>query len=226
MDTASAWQELKEAQMGIFNIDGPLFQKMSRAADMMILNLLFILCCLPIVTIGAAITALCYVMLKMRDQEEGYITRSFFRSLKENFRQSTVIWLVLAVFAAILGMDFYLVNGMEGTFGTLMRLTVYLGTLIWLMVFVYVFPLQSRFYNTVFRTMKNALLLSLAQLPRTFGMIAVLVGAVLLTFWNGYTITYGFLVWLLCGFSFLAWVNSLLLHKPIKKLMPSEEEEG
>ncbi len=212
--------------MGIFNIDGPLFQKMSRAADMMILNLIFILCCLPIVTIGAAVTALCYVMLKMRDQEEGYITKSFFRSFKENFRQSTVIWLVMAVFAGILGLDFYLVNGVEGTLGTLMRLAVYLGTLIWLMIFVYVFPLQSRFYNTVFRTMKNALLLSLAQLPRTFCMIAVLVGAVLLTFWNGYTIAYGLLVWLLCGFSFLAWVNSLLLHKPIKKLMPSEETEG
>ncbi len=212
--------------MGIFNIDGPLFQKMSRAADMMILNLIFILCCLPIVTIGAAVTALCYVMLKMRDQEEGYITKSFFRSFKENFRQSTVIWLVMAVFAGILGLDFYLVNGVEGTLGTLMRLAVYLGTLIWLMIFVYVFPLQSRFYNTVFRTMKNALLLSLAQLPRTFCMIAVLVGAVLLTFWNGYTIAYGLLVWLLCGFSFLAWVNSLLLHKPIKKLMPFEETEG
>ena len=68
-----------------FSMDGTLFRFLSKVADIMILNLLFILCCLPVVTIGAAVTALSYVTLKMKDQEEGYIWKSFFQSFKQNF---------------------------------------------------------------------------------------------------------------------------------------------
>ena len=72
-----------------FNMDNKFFVFMGRVADLLLLNFLCILCCIPVVTAGASITALYYVTLKMARDEESYIARSFFRSFKQNFKQAT-----------------------------------------------------------------------------------------------------------------------------------------
>lgn len=213
----------------LFNMDGPLFRFLSKVADMMILNLVFLISCLPIVTIGASVTALSYVTLKMKDGEEGYIVRTFFRSFRENFKQSTIIWLIMLVLAVVMSLDFMIIGSMEGTMAMVMKVLVGVGALIWLMVFLYVFPLQSRFYNTIRSTVQNAVLLSIANFPKTICMMAVMIGSVLLTLWNSYTIWYGLLVWILLGFAIVAWINSQFLYGIIKRLMPeegNEEESG
>ena len=213
----------------LFNMDGPLFRFLSKVADMMILNLVFLISCLPIVTIGASVTALSYVTLKMKDGEEGYIVRTFFRSFRENFKQSTIIWLIMLVLAVVMSLDFMIIGSMEGTMAMVMKVLVGVGALIWLMVFLYVFPLQSRFYNTIRSTVQNAVLLSIANFPKTICMLAVMIGSVLLTLWNSYTIWYGLLVWILLGFAIVAWINSQFLYGIIKRLMPeegNEEESG
>ena len=69
----------------IFNLDSPFVQFMSRVADLMWLNILFLLCCIPIFTVGASTTAMYYVTLKMVRNEDSYITKSFIKSFKQNF---------------------------------------------------------------------------------------------------------------------------------------------
>lgn len=209
-----------------FSMDGAVFQFLSKMADMLILNILFIICCLPVFTIGAAVTALFYVTLKMKDGEEGYVYKSFFRSFKQNFRQSTVIWLILLVLALIMGMDFNLIKAMEGNMHQVMLILLCMGVVIWLMIFLYVFPLQARFYNTIRGTFRNAILLALASFPKTFCMMAVLVGSVLLTFLTQATFMYGFLIWFMFGFAVIAWINSQFLYGTFQKIMPKEEAEG
>ena len=71
------------------------------------LNLLWFICCIPIVTAGASTTALYYVTLKMVKDEESGLTRAFFHSFKENFRQGTIIWLILLAAGIVLGIDGY-----------------------------------------------------------------------------------------------------------------------
>lgn len=208
-----------------FSMDGGVFRGLSKMADMLILNVLFIICCLPVITIGASVTALFYVTLKMKDQEEGYIYKSFFRSFKQNFRQSTVIWLILLAVALIMGLDVYLVKAMEGTMNQVMQILLWVGALIWLMIFLYVFPLQARFYNTIRGTFRNAVLLSLASFPKTFCMMAVMVLAVLLTVVTPTAFVYGSLIWFLFGFAVIAWINSQLLYGTFQKIMPKEETE-
>ena len=78
-----------------FNMDNKFFVFMGRVADLLLLNFLCILCCIPVVTAGASITALYYVTLKMARDEESYIARSFFRSFKQNFKQSTIINIIM-----------------------------------------------------------------------------------------------------------------------------------
>ena len=79
----------------IFNMDNKFFVFMGRVADLIILNLVCLVCCIPIITIGASLTALYYVTLKMVRNEESYIIKSFFKSFRENFKQSTIINVIM-----------------------------------------------------------------------------------------------------------------------------------
>ena len=100
---------------GIFNLDSPLMQGLGKFADLMILNFLAMICCIPIFTIGASITALHYMSLKIVRGEECYIAKGFFKSFTQNFKQATVIWLVLLLAIVILAGDFLVLkhSGME-----------------------------------------------------------------------------------------------------------------
>ena len=79
--------------MKIFDLDSPLMNVLNKMADLMWLNILTLICCIPVITAGAALTSMHYVALKIVRNEESYITRSFFKSFKTNFRQATLIWL-------------------------------------------------------------------------------------------------------------------------------------
>ena len=79
---------------GLFNVDGPVLQFVNKIVYSVYLNILWFLCCIPVITVGASTTALFYVTLKISKNEEGNITKAFFRSFRQNFRQGTLIWLI------------------------------------------------------------------------------------------------------------------------------------
>lgn len=209
-----------------FNMDNGFFRVLSRMADLMILNILFILCCIPIITIGPALTGMYYVTLKMAVNEEGYIARAYFKSFRQNLRQGIILWLIMLLIGIVLVLDILILRNASGTFYTVMRILILGTTIVYLMVLLYVFPTLSRFDNSIRRTLKNALLMSILDFPRTILMFLITVGAVIVTFLNGYTLMYGILVWIMLGFSTVAYVNSRFLAKIFKKYMPAEESES
>ena len=87
--------------MKFLNIDSPFMQFMNKVADLMILNLLTIVCMIPIITTGAALTAMHYQVLKIVRDEECYIVKGYFKAFRENFKQSTAIWLIMLVIGAV-----------------------------------------------------------------------------------------------------------------------------
>lgn len=208
-----------------FNMDSGIFQFLSRVADLMILNIIFLVTCIPIVTIGAAWTALYYMTLKMVRNEESYIVRGYFKSFKENFKQSTIMWLVILVMILLLVFDYRIVNVMEGNMAQFMKIGLTVVSLFLGMLLSYLFPLQSKFYNTIKRTVTNACLMSIRHLPQTLIMMVISVGAVLLTFLNNWTFSYGILIWLLAGFATVALANSWFLVRIFDKYIPKEETE-
>lgn len=156
----------------LFDLDSPVMRALNKMADLMWLNLLVIFCSLPIVTAGAAFTAAHYVALKMHRNEEGYITREFFKSFKLNFKQSTLIWLMVLLVTAVLGVDYYLFGyKSELRIPDALQVVIMAATVLFLFLLVWVFPLQARFVNSVPRTLKNAMALSILQLPKTILMI-------------------------------------------------------
>ena len=212
---------------GIFNLDNPVMRFLSRVADVMVLNLLFILCSIPIITIGASLSALYYCLFKIKDEEEGYLARKFFHSFKDNIRQATFMWLILLLFGLLLSLELVLYRNAEGTMGSVVRSIALVGLIFWYLITTYAFALQSRFYNTIGNTFRNAILLMFANGPRSIGIIAVAAAILVFTMiqTNALILWNLILLWILFGFSTLALINVQLLYPVIKKLMPEDAEE-
>ena len=123
-------------------------------------------CCLPIVTIGASTTALYYTSFKIAKDEGSYITTMFFRSFKQNFKQATVIWLIMLATGAVIIADAVLLGRLRATstgtpavIWTLLLAAIFGCMIIYVIVLVYIFPLLSIASNTTANMFKNAFLI-------------------------------------------------------------------
>ena len=205
----------------LFRMDSPLMRFLTKIADLMVLNILFCVTSIPLITIGASWTALYSVTLKMVRDEEGSVSRSYFRSFRQNFRQATLLWLGVLVVLALLVLDIRVLNGMaEGTAPGLLRVGVEILALLGIMVLQYLFPSLARFEASLADTLKNACMMVLAHLPKTALMTAAAVGAVWITLINNTTIAVGLMVWPLIGFSLMAFGNSGILRKIFDNYVP------
>lgn len=202
-------------------MDSPLMRFLTKIADLMVLNILFCVTSIPLITIGASWTALYSVTLKMVRDEEDSVSRSYFRSFRQNFRQATLLWLGVLVVLALLVLDIRVLNGMaEGTAPGLLRVGVEILALLGIMVLQYLFPSLARFEASLADTLKNACMMALAHLPKTALMTAAAVGAVWITLINNTTIAVGLMVWPLIGFSLMAFGNSGILRKIFDNYVP------
>lgn len=209
----------------IFNFEGPFFTFFSRIADLLLLNLLFLICSLPIVTIGASTTAMYYVTLKMVRNEESYITKSFFKSFKQNFLQATGIWLLILFVSIVLATDYRVVTNEEiaalitsSAVKNIIMVATMIMTIFVAGISVYVFPILAKFDNSVKNTIRNAFLMSIRHLPKTVLLIIIpLIPAVILYF------DLRFLLIIFFVFSVAAYISSKTLVNIFDYYIPQEE---
>ena len=143
-----------------FSMDNKFFTFMGKVADLCILNIVCLICCIPIVTAGASITAMFFVTMKMVKNEESYIIKSFFKSFRQNFKQATVINLIMLAVAAILYVDLRIVNQMGQPISQILHVIFLAFTVLYAMVFMYIYPVLAKFYNSTRNTFINAVLMS------------------------------------------------------------------
>ena len=208
-----------------FNMDNKFFTFMNKVADLCILNIICLICCIPIITAGASITSMYYVTLKMVRNEEAYIIRSFFKSFRQNFRQATVINLIMLVVGAVLYLDIRVANGMMGSAGPVFHVIFMAFAIVYFVLFLYVYPILARFYNSVKNTIKNALFMAIRHLPYTVVMVLIGLCPILILFVQSYAIQSTLIVlFLLMGFGVIAYCNSFFLTKIFDNYMPKDEE--
>lgn len=209
--------------MKLFNLDSPVMVFLTKVANLMILNLLTIICCIPIITVGPAVTALYYVTIKMARGDEPYIVKSYFKSFKENFKQATILWIVMLALIIVLILDWeVVVLMMSGTGAKIMKVVLGVVTIFFVMTALYIFPVLSRFENTIKQTVKNAFLISIMSLPKTVVIILIHLlplGLLLLTI---QALPFLFLL----GMPAVAYLSSMMFVRVFKKFEPEEEDLG
>lgn len=210
---------------GFFNYENPVWRFIGKFFDIMILNVLWFVCSIPIVTIGASTTAVYYVTLKLVRDEEGTTVKSFFKSFRDNFKQSTIIWLLLLLTGAVIGFDmyFFLMLETEASIFRTVMISIFGGFgIVYLCIGLYVFPLQSRFYNPVKRTVFNAFFMSIRHFLQTLGMLAIDIGIPVLALFVAPVLQP---ILFLFGFPLIAFINSYMFTGIFEKYMPKKEEE-
>lgn len=206
---------------GFFNIDSPLFRFLSKLADIFILNILFLICCIPIITIGASTTALFTVTLKLVKNEEGYIFSGFFKAFKDNFKQSTIIWLIMAFVGIALYIDSRFWFGLGSTLGTVIGTFTYSLIIIYFLIMSCIFPVLAKFDNTIRNTFKFTAFFAVKHLLTSIIVTVVSIVVLFLVYVSPMALMAMFFV----GFGAMAMIDSFFFLRVFKRYYPNNPED-
>ena len=209
----------------ILNPDNPVIRFLGRLFDLVVLNIIFLLLCIPVVTIGASITSLYYVLLKIVRGEDPYILRSFFKAFRQNFFQSTVIWIILLMAAVFLGMDLYVVSSQNTALCEAIRIILWIMCGFFLGIFIYIFPIISHFVCSTKQALKNAALMTFVHLPHTLIMIAVCVAVLYLVMASFKVFAWAVTIGGVCGFSVTAFLFCILFDRIFRKYEEGDKKQ-
>lgn len=202
-----------------WNLDGPVVDYVNTLISYIVLNLLFLLCCIPVITIGPAVAALYRVTLQEARKEYGYLYRNFFKHFKEMF--FSALGISLFYFVLFLFLSFSLVFWYS--YGGMMSMAAFwLLTILLLVAFgagLYSFPLLGRFQNTVRQTIKNAFCMSVVHGGYTLLLVGIETAVMVLFYFFPI-----FRIFMLAvGFVFVALCKSLILSRVFERYEPEKE---
>ena len=212
--------------MRLFSYDSKFSQIMLKLCYGCYLNLLWMVCSLPVFTAGAATAALYDVTLRLAREEEPPLTARFFKAFRENFRQATILWLILLGIGVLLGADGYILyhlykgtTGMVSVICTLGLALIIVAAIAYVIVLLYVFPLVASVKNTNWAMLKNALLIGIHYLFCTILVFAI-------HFAMFFAVVAVFTPLIVFGEGLCALLSSCLLGKVIRACSYDPAEEG
>lgn len=206
----------------LFNPENPGMRFLSRIFDLIVLNLFFLLTCLPIVTIGAALSSLYHITILMVRGEDGYIVKGYFKAFRQNFIKATLLWIPLMLLFFFFGVDLYIVLFVIDASYNLLQIPIWIIVFFLVSVMIYAFPLLSNYECKMKQLIKNSILISLANIPSTIFFVVFPLGIVYISTKSSALLIFLFSVILFFGLSLLAYINSLFLNRIFEKCMQND----
>ena len=205
-------------------MDSPVMKLLRQFTDLIILNLLWLLGCIPIITIGASTTALYQSIIKMRKGEDGRPWSEFWKYFRSNFKQATILSLTVAVVIALTAVDILVVISLMPNTGILLKILMLLPFLLVVPALGYVFPLQAQFENSVLNTLKNAWIMAMIHfLVSAMVLVLNLIPVVIFLFYPELFIRC-VPIWICLVGSVTAYANMALLEPVFRQYIPREEK--
>ncbi|MBQ9166501.1 MAG: YesL family protein [Oscillospiraceae bacterium] len=209
----------------IMHSDNRLFQILSRLGDLIALNLLFVVTCLPLVTIGSAFSAMYSVLFRLLDEEETPVLRTYWKAFKQNFKPSLPLWLPMAAIALLLVVNNVLLQNMSGSLVGVFSVVVMIAQVLYLCVFSYLFPMLALFENTAKDYFKKSLFFSVSHFPSTLAICAIQILPVILLTVVPNAVIPVITLMLAVGFSSQASASTFFLHRVFRPYLPEKKAE-
>ncbi|MGN0378976.1 MAG: YesL family protein [Butyrivibrio sp.] len=209
----------------IFSSDNPFNAFMTKLFDLMWINVMWLICCIPVITIGASTSAMYYLTLKMIRDEEGAITKSFFKQFAANFKKSIPMTLIMIAMVAVLVADFHLLSAAgNDSIASIMYGGCIALAVIALGYFSTLWPVYARFENTVKNTLANAGKIAIANIPKT--LVIMVINAVPAVWFmvSPETFVYVWWLWAVIAVSGSAYLNSMLIIGIFDRLSGDKDE--
>lgn len=202
---------------GFFDYDGFLSRVLTKLMYIVSVNLLFLICSIPIFTIGASATAMYTVLFRWVQGDEPDIIRTFFQGFKENFKKSTIIWLVMLAVGITLALNYYTMYHIGTPLAGLVQIILNMVLILWLAFWIYAFPSISFFKNSLSGYLRFTAGITIAQLPQTVSLFAVHMISLLVILFIAQYSQIGVILLACCGFSLSAYIASKILSKIFEK---------
>lgn len=208
----------------MFKYDSKFGRFMTKIFDLIMLNVLFLLMSIPIITIGANSTALYAVFLQMIDKNESPVLKMYLKHFKENFRQATTAWLIVLSIIVVLILDLFVISELDG----LRRIVVYATVIFLILAVVYslfIFPMIYKFKNTIWEQSKNVLLLMMGYFPWVLILLVINFGP-LMAVYKWLPNAYGLLIYfyLFIGSALTLYLNAFIFNRIFNHLIGLKSE--
>lgn len=198
-------------------LDSPFFKFMGKIGDIFLLNLMWVVFSIPIITIGASTTAAFSVGMRMARGNDGYVISRFWKSFKQNFKQATIIHIIMLIIGSLLYLDMSIwAKNSENPVAMLMMLVTVILSIIYCVEVLYVYAVLARFENTIKNTLKNAMLIAIANLPVT---ILLIIGVVIYLVLNSIMMLMTVLT-VMFGMGLLAYIFGILYNIAFRRFAP------
>jgi uncharacterized membrane protein YesL len=218
-ETAQEWRIIMKG----FGLDGKLFKGLTKAGDFLILALITFIFCIPVVTIGASLTAAFYSGMKLVKDEENYVFKDFIKSFKENFLQGLIVEIILAAAGLLLFLDiracaYWAFTGSGSMIGTIFMYAIVGCAIVWAGVVLYAFAMLSRYDDKALRILKNSLILCVHHLPQTIVMMIATYGLMIFSYqyFTAYIIT----------IPLVLYIDSFIFTRIFKSLENTNEQRA
>ncbi|MBL0884965.1 YesL family protein [Myceligenerans indicum] len=201
--------------------DSALLRFLTKVADLMILNLVFVATSVPVLTLGASLTALNFTAMRLVTGECESVTGDYLRSFRANFRQATLLGLAVAFLGVVLAAWYVAVDILDisAVARFLLQAICYLVAFRVVLATLYAFPYLARFENSVPEVLNNSRLMSLRHLFASLTVLTVTALPVVITVFYPAMTAYG-LLWFLIGFAATAFVNAYAFTSIFDKYIP------
>lgn len=202
--------------MNFFNEDNVVNIFFNRLGDIIIANLLFILCSIPIVTIGPSLSALYYCMLRIAKGNSSGVTKSFFHSFRQNFKQALIIWLIFLLLLIILLLDIRFLASVESSMAMVLSYCSAAVLVLLVIGFLYIFPVIAAFSNTLKNLLKNAYIFAFSHFPSTLAIAVISILPMYMTYQDLELLPLYAFCWFFFGFGLTALINSYMFYRIFK----------
>lgn len=203
----------------------PLIRVLEVFGNLFVLNVLFLICCIPVITVGASTTALYAMCFRMIKNEEGPIVRGFFGVFKKEFKNATLAWVIAIIAFAIIWAEFLYVSNFADGAASFYSILLVVESIIFAMILPFLFPLIARFENTLGNYFKNAFLLSLSNLWAWIKVTIAWAAPIILSLRYPFIILSFWYLWMIIIFGLIAYGTSHTMVKVFDRVNTTKEQK-
>lgn len=212
--------------MGFLSDDGIFGRIFGFLGKLIALNLLWMVCSLPIITAGASTTAMFYCVLKLHKDKDVRVFRDFFKSFKQNFRQSTIVWILASTAAGLIYLEKESIMSMPGSMSQLFLLVIAAVCIPLVLILLYIFPTIAAFENKTKILVTNAFYFAIKNIGFALAVAVITILPMLMTLVDGKMFPIYLFIWLTCGFSLTAYADAWFMWKLFKPYFKEQERES
>lgn len=209
----------------IFGPDSALFRFVERLVNLVLLNFLYLIFCIPIVTIGPATVALRYVTLKYAANEEERVWAPFIHSFKQNLKQGIALGTITTVLGVFLALDLYWIYSLASAgdvFNMFILVMVAIACILYLMMTAYIYPMMARYDNSLKQMFRMAVVLAIRHLPATICLAIIAAAPIVLMFYTLGALILSLMFYFFIGFAAIAFLQDKLIHRIFLQYTPAE----